>query len=519
MDIHRELAIFDSVINEPLNKNSTRIEQESKLYDSSSVLHHYTPGIDERMLEVFCKAENPEDPIEILNLFLGRVEAELGQKQIRPELATLWNKAKFRRNITVEELLSSNVTIGFIKELFNFYFRDDLYGRLESDKNIILSSGAVCEDLWGLPEIMKECLRFALNKNWYGYSDSRGRESSRIAIADYENIRMGTQIYDVNNVVITMGATFAINSLADFILTNSQGSEVLCGIPNYPPLVKAIALRHNVKLVPIQTDGVVSSIRNIIDALKPDTPMVMIQTVLNPNGTLVNENEIKELISKASPNTMIILDECHELLGPKISYCKERAAENVIRISSLSKKWAVPGLKIGWFIANKNFIKKFYEFASTTYGGPPSFYFTLLEFLARMESWLLNDVEELTPADVDLFNADYKVKLNTLQKAYATYKDHRIARREELYNLKGICLNYLANTKAQFIMPNYSINIGLEYGGHKDSYGCFRELLHQKSVSFYPGILNFCMSGSLLRMTFTRPVEEIKESLQRLSHI
>lgn len=519
MESHKELTIFDELIAEPLNKNSSRIYGETKSYDSSSVIEHYTPGVDERMLEVFCKAENPEDPIEILNLFLGRIESELGEKQMRPELAALWQKAKYRRNVTAKELLSSNVTIGFVKELFNFYFRDDLYGRLESDQNIILSSGAVFEDLWGLPEIMKDCLRFALNKNWYGYSDSRGRESSRIAIADYENIRMGEEVYDVNNVVITMGATFAINSLADFVLTNSQGSEVLCGIPNYPPLVKAIALRHEVKLVPIQTTGVVSSIRQIIDTLKPDTPMVMIQTVLNPNGTLVDENEIKELITKASPNTIIILDECHELLGPKISFCKERAAENVIRISSLSKKWAVPGLKIGWFIANKNFIKKFYEFASTTYGGPPSFYFTLLEFLARMESWLLQGVDELVPKDAELFNEDYNIKLDKLQKAYTNYKDHRIARQHELYNLKGISLNNLANSNAKFIMPNYSINIGLEYSGYKDSYSCFREILHEKSVSFYPGILNFCMSGSLLRMTFTRPVEEIKESLQRISNI
>lgn len=67
---------------------------------------------------------------------------------------------------------------------------------------------------------------------------------------------------------------------------------------------------------------------------------------------------------------MILLDECHEWLGPKQVFSKVRAASNVIRVSSLSKNWSAPGVKAGWIMADAAFIASYYEYASTSFGGP-----------------------------------------------------------------------------------------------------------------------------------------------------
>ena len=133
--------------------------------------------------------------------------------------------------------------------------------------------------------------------------------------------------------------------------------------------------------------------RPLIDAIRSDTPAVVLQTVTNPTGTFVAESDIAELIAAAGPETMFILDECHECVGPERLRGACRADPRVIRINSLSKSYSVPGLKIGWILASTAFIAEFYEYASTSYGGPPSFFYTLVEVAARLERTLLLDID------------------------------------------------------------------------------------------------------------------------------
>ena len=65
----------------------------------------------------------------------------------------------------------------------------------------------------------------------------------------------------------------------------------------------------------------------------------------------------------------------------------ERSRRNVIRVASLSKTHSVPGMKLGWIVAHPDFIRGYYEYASTTYGGPPSLFYLLIEMAARFEQW------------------------------------------------------------------------------------------------------------------------------------
>ena len=200
--------------------------------------------VDDRLLDLYARAENPGDAFELRDLYLGRVEAELPYPPLRPELAQRWTKSRVRQRVTAEEVLGSRATVRFVKELFNAYFRDDLYGALQSDDTSILSGGSVDEEAFGLPETLKQCIQYALRRDWYGYSDSRGRLPAREAVAQYESARVGFDAYGSENVALTSGATFALSSLADFLLEGRQGTApTLCGIPNYPPLVETIARR------------------------------------------------------------------------------------------------------------------------------------------------------------------------------------------------------------------------------------------------------------------------------------
>lgn len=472
-------------------------------------LETYCPNVTDRLTDIFERAKDLNNPFELLQLYIGRVDFE-SDSQLGTEFMDIWKNSKKVRNIREEEILNSSVTIKFVKELFNFYFRDELYGRFESPNNIILSSGAVDERLWGLPNSLKECITYALRNDWYGYSDSRGRDSCRVAISKYENNRIGLDLYDKENVVITMGATHCISSLADFILNKDQNFPVICGIPNYPPLVESINKRGNVTLVPISTKLGESSIRSIIDSVNSHTPLVMIQTVLNPNGTKVKEEEIKELILKCYPDTIVILDECHEWLTDSPNpICPERSMSNVIRVSSLSKEWSVPGMKTGWFLGTKDFVKKFYEYASTMYGGPASFFYTLLEILTTMELWISNGIKIPSDEDIKGMKDSYNFKKSQLIKAFSEYAQNRNKRKNELLAARSIATEMFSMDGIQVIPPKYSINFAVNIPKYADSYISFRDILLKTGVSFYPGILNFCFSETISRITFSNSKEKI----------
>ncbi|MGY0236076.1 pyridoxal phosphate-dependent aminotransferase [Longispora urticae] len=478
----------------------------------------FMSDVDERMLEVYRRATDPDDPFELRDLWLGRVEHELGPHSRRSELAELWRSSRVRRNVEPADVLRSRATARFVKELFNSYFRDDLYGELRPQAQIVLSGGAVDEQEWGLPETLKECIRFALERDWYGYSDSRGRLPAREAIAAYENARIAGDAYGPENVAITMGGTAAISSIADFVLQGGSvpSGPVLCATPNYPPLVEAVARRHDVRLVPVGSEDGRTSLAPLLAALTPDTPMVLLQTVGNPTGAAVSEAELATLIDACGPRTLIVLDECHEWLGPPPRLTASRTAANVVRVSSLSKNWSAPGIKTGWLLADTGFVAEYYEYASTTFGGPPSFFYTLVEVLARMERWMLDGVDRLGLSHLHEFEAGYNIRHDLLQRAYDSYRRERRERESGLLTFRDAACARFVEASAGIVRPHYSINMAVQLSGWDDSYLCFRDLLRETGVSVLPGIITFCFSGSFMRVTSARRWEDLSTAVDRI---
>ena len=484
--------------------------------NSERMRREFTSGVDDLMLEVFDRAESPEDPYELRDLWLARVEAGLGATSTRPDLAQRWRASRVRRATTAEEVHASRATPRFIKELFNWFFRDDLYGALRPSATTILSSGTVEETAWGLPEALKDCVRYALARDWYGYSDSRGRIPVRDAVAAYESARIDGAPYSAANVALTLGVTFAINTLADFLLTGRRVSAApaLCGIPNYPPLVEAIARRVDTHLVPLPIVDGTTSLDPLIAALTPHTPLVFLQTAMNPTGSAPSEEAIARLVAAAPASCWIVLDESHEWLGTEAKRTRARAAANVIRVSSISKEWSAPGMKIGWILADAALIDEYYEHASTSFGGPPSFFYTLIEVLARMERWRLTGIEP-TMTEVREFERSYDLEVSSLGAAYASYCEARARRESELRTLRDACVNGFANSGASVLPPRYSINLVVHFDGYQDSYLCFREMLRDSGVAMFPGVLMFG-SGGGLRVTTARPWSDLSDAFQRI---
>ena len=137
----------------------------------------------EILTDIASCVEDISDPFAWRDLYLGFVESSVTYQGTRPQLLQLWNERRSHRVIDSLKVENYPAFIPFLKELFNWYFQKDLYGDYYSEQNIILSSGSVAQSSFPLSRGVKSMIGRSLDMDWYGYSDSCGRESCREAIS------------------------------------------------------------------------------------------------------------------------------------------------------------------------------------------------------------------------------------------------------------------------------------------------------------------------------------------------
>ncbi|MEU4845943.1 pyridoxal phosphate-dependent aminotransferase [Streptomyces gilvosporeus] len=477
----------------------------------------FAPAVDDRTLEVFRRARNPDDPLELRDLWLGRVEHEMGCHGNRPWLADRWRQGAPLRDVTAEEVLSSGVTVSLIHELHHCFFHEELTDDSPSGPQPSLIPDSVTACAAELPQTVRDCLSYALRRDWYGYSDSCGRIPAREALAAFENQRVEGACYTSGNLALTMGGAFAISGLADLILSGRPASAApaLCAIPNQPAPVAAVARRGTVRLVPLTcTDGIMS-IGPLIAALTPNTPLVLLPTAAGTTGARIPEPELADLIRQSASTTAILLDESHEWLGETTPLCSARSASNVIRICGNPHIWQPQAVESGWIVADRAFIADYYEYASTSFGGPPSLLYTAIEVTARMERWLISGTDRIGPAEAAEFEPGYRLCRTPLQRAYDRYRLERHSRQTTLMALRDATAHHLSHMAA-VTRPRCSVNLLLTTRRCDDSYRLATELLRKTGVATYPGILDFCFAGGTLRITTAKQRTHLATALSRL---
>lgn len=466
------------------------------------------PGIGEILRSLFEAMPDPTDPLALCRGYRAVVGGD------RAPLA------RRRRSLDDAEILRSRALPRVVKEIFNTYFRDDLYGRLRDSRHLLLSGGTANEQLFGLPDVLKATLTAALHRDWYGYSDSRGRGPTREAIARLENAKLGRPAYTADRVAVTLGGTFALACLADFLRGRrpaGRPGRVLCAMPNYPPLVEAFNRRFEVEMVPLACGSGGTPLQPLIDALDGDVTAVMLQTVANPTGTAVDEGDLARLVAALAPDQLLILDECHDCFGPPVRYTPARAAANVIRVASLSKRHAAPGLKVGWILADAAVVDAYYEYASTTFGGPPSIFYLLTEVSARFDRWILAGASELEPGHLAEFEPAYGLTAEGLRRAYDRYRGYVLGRQRRIAELRNWAHDWFTASGLRAVRAPYSVNLCLEVPGSADSYQAFLRLLRACRVAVYPGILAFCPNGSWVRVTTANEPLLLAEGARRIA--
>ncbi|MBR8724888.1 threonine-phosphate decarboxylase [Bacteroides pyogenes] len=143
-------------------------------------------------------------------------------------------------------------------------------------------------------------------------------------------------------VCVTNGATEAIYLIAQTF--RSQTSAVL--MPTFSEYADACRL-HGHRVKPFFSP----------EALPDEAGLVWICNPNNPTGEVRRKRLLEELIL-SHPDCLFVIDQSYEYftLEPLFTMKEAAAMPNVVLIHSMTKKFAVPGLRIGYFTASESLV-------------------------------------------------------------------------------------------------------------------------------------------------------------------
>jgi aspartate/methionine/tyrosine aminotransferase len=200
-----------------------------------------------------------------------------------------------------------------------------------------------------------------------GYTPSSGYPELRDAIAALNPPA------ERENVIVTVGAIEALLILCNLLL--DPGDEVVCLWPAYQPLHElATGAGGEVRFVALeQGDDFAIDLGAIEDAVGPRTKVVLLNVPHNPTGQTIPPEDLRELARRLAPlGVTLVVDEVFREMRSGHPPSAWDGQDNLIVVGSMSKSYALPGLRIGWLVANPETVVKARQFRKYTSLNPGS---------------------------------------------------------------------------------------------------------------------------------------------------
>ena len=185
----------------------------------------------------------------------------------------------------------------------------------------------------------------------YGYHIGQP-ELRRLLAEQYEGM-------SAENVAVTTGA-----SESNFcIIAHLVGTEdhIIVEHPTYPSLYEVPrSLGRDLSLLRLEWDEHFKpNMMKLREMVKPNTRLITLTHPNNPTGSQISEEVLHEAIGIAEENDLyLMVDETYRDLTfenppPPAATLSKKA----ISLSSMSKVWGVPGIRIGWVVADTPIIE------------------------------------------------------------------------------------------------------------------------------------------------------------------
>ncbi len=354
--------------------------------------------------------------------------------------------------------------------------RDDLLTMQREGKKVYrMESG---DPSFDIPEHVKNAMIDAIKNNKTHYTDSTGIPELRDAIA--QKLQRKNKINATKeDVLVTNGGMNALYVTFRALLAKNE--FVIIPDPMWTEIGEIIKLALGI--------AIPSNIFNYVESLKSmdlkNVRAIFINSPHNPTGRVLSENEIRKIVNIASENGIFIVsDEAYEdvIFDGLLHFSPGSIYENTISLYSMSKTYAMSGLRIG-YIHVKNSILK--------------------ERMKKLLRCTINGVNSITQYGA-------LAALNGPQDIVVKMRDEYQKRRDILYP-------YLKNSK--YIEPYlpqgafYMWNRIKEYPeGVNDSWGMSEFILKKTGVGSTPGPVFGSAGNNYIRFAFSLDTEKVRDA-------
>ena len=241
-----------------------------------------------------------------------------------------------------------------LKEMTSFLVMDVLDKAKEmQQEGIDVVHLEVGEPDFDVPACVKDAEMKAFDEGRTHYTASLGDIELREEIAALYKREYGVTV-DAEQIVVTCGSSPAILFL--MLMLCNPGSEVILSNPGYACYKNFVLAAHAKPVyVPLYAEtGFQYKVDDIRQKISDKTVAIFINSPMNPTGTVLSEQFMKEVASLGVP---VISDEIyHGLVYEGRAHSILEYTDNAFVLNGFSKRFAMTGLRLGYLIAPKKYM-------------------------------------------------------------------------------------------------------------------------------------------------------------------
>ena len=205
-----------------------------------------------------------------------------------------------------------------------------------------------------VPPCVSEAITRALADGHTHYTHSLGTIELREAVCEYTEQQYGTAVHP-DQVVIGAGTSPLMLSLFGVLL--ERGDQVILSDPHYacyPNFLKFVDA-ETVRVAVREEDGFQYDPEKIREKMTERTRAVLINSPANPTGQLLSEARMQAI---AGLGPWVVSDEIyHGLVYEGTEHTILEYTDHAFVLNGFSKRFAMTGLRLGWMIAPKEFMR------------------------------------------------------------------------------------------------------------------------------------------------------------------
>jgi aminotransferase len=333
------------------------------------------------------------------------------------------------------------------------------------------------------PIHIKEAAKKAIDDNYTTYTHNAGFIELREAATEYMLDKYHLSYDPQNEVIVTTGASEAIDISLRTILT--EGSEVILPGPVYPgyePIIKLCGAN------PIYADVTANNFRLTADILEPyitnKTRCIILPYPSNPTGVTLTKKELYDIAQLVKGKNIIILaDEIYSELVFDSDHTSIASflRDQTIVINGLSKSHSMTGWRIGFLFA-------------------PS---TLCQQILKVHQYNVTCASSISQKAAISALTTGKNDAIPMKEAYKERRDYVYKRLKEM-NLK-------------IVKPDGAFYFFVELpSGYSSSFDFCYKLVQDGKVAVVPGSAFSTQGEGYFRLSFAYSMDTLEEGLNRL---